>query len=136
MFAEGSAYTANRNENVTIPKSERRSIRLENVHPIRTTAINSKKVPPSFANKNPAEVENHKQIYCNNLVIVWKSLHHLTSFDQVNPKFVGWVILFLETIDSKQTKLTYLLPIQKPITEYVTAFRCFANTENLREKPT
>ena len=136
MFQEESACTVNRNANVSIPKSKRRSVRLEDVRPIQATAINPKKDPPSFADKDPVQVENHEQMYCNNLLIVWKSLRHLTSLDQVNPRFVGWVILFFETIDSKQTKLTYLPPIQKPITEYATFFKCFANTENFREKPT
>ena len=136
MFQEESACTVNCNENVSIPKSKRRSVRLENVRPIQTTAINPIKDPPSFADKDPVQVENHEQMYCNNLLIVWKSLRHLTSLDQVNPRFVGWVILFFETIDSKQTKLTYLPLIQKPITEYATFFKCFANPENLREKPT
>ena len=111
MFQEESACTVNRNENVSIPKSKRSSVRLEDVRPIQATAINPQKDPPSFADKDPVQVENHEQMYCNNLLIVWKSLRHLTSLDQVNPRFVGWVILFFETIDSKQTKLTYLPPI-------------------------
>ena len=89
MFQEESACTVNRNENVSIPKSKRRSVRLEDVRPIHATAINPKKYPPSFADKDPVQVENHEQMYCNNLLIVWKSLLHLTSLDQVNPRFIG-----------------------------------------------
>ena len=92
------------------------------------------KDPPSFADKDPVQVENHEQMYCNNLLIVWKSLRHLTSLDQVNPRFVGWVILFFETIDSKQTKLTYLPPIQRPITEYATFFEMFRQSRELARK--
>ena len=98
MFQEESACAVNRNENVSILKSKRRSVRLEDVRPIQATAINPKKDPPSFAGKDPVQVENHEKMYCNNLLIVWKSLSHLTSLDQVNPRFVGWVILFFETI--------------------------------------
>ena len=134
MFQEESACTVNRNENVSIPKSKRRSVRLEDVRPIQATAINPKKDPPSFADKDPVQVENHEQMYCNNLLIVWKSLRHLTSLDQVNPRFVGWVILFFETIDSKQTKLTYLPPIQKPITDYATLFEMFRQSRELARK--
>ena len=104
------------------------------MRPIQATAINPKKDPPSFADKDPVQVENHEQMYCNNLLIVWKSLRHLTSLDQVNPRFVGWVILFFETIDSKQTKLTYLLLIQKPITEYATFFEMFRQSRELARK--
>ena len=43
MFQEESACTVNRNENVSIPKSKRRSVRLEDVRPIQATAINPKK---------------------------------------------------------------------------------------------
>ena len=136
MFQEESACTVSRNENVSIPESKRRSVRLEEVLPIQTTAINPKKDPPSFADKDPVQVENHEQMYCNNLLIIWKSLRHLTSLNQVNPRFVGWMTLFFEMIDSKQTKLTYLPSIQKPITEYATFLKCIANPENSREKPT
>ena len=70
MFQEESACTVKRNENVSIPKSKRRSIRLEDMRPIQATAINSKKDPLSFAEKDPVQVENHEQMYCNNLLIV------------------------------------------------------------------
>ena len=80
------------------------------------------------------QVENHEQMYCNNLLTVWKSLRHLTSLDQVNPRFVGWVIMLFETIDSKQTKLTYLPPIQKPIAEYGTFFEMFRQSRELARK--
>ena len=122
MLQEESTCTSYRNENVSIPKSKRHSVRLEDVRQIQATAINPKNDPPSFAEKDPVQVEIHEQMYCNNLLIVWKSLRHLTALGQVNPRFVGWVILFFETIGSKQTKLTYLPPIQKPITEYATFF--------------
>ena len=72
MFQEDSACTVNRNENVSIPKSKSRSIHLEDVQSIRATAIYPKKDPPSFADKDPVQAENHEQMYCNNLLIVWK----------------------------------------------------------------
>ena len=99
MFQEESACTVNRNETVSILKSKRRSVRLEDVRPIQATAINPKKDPPLFADKDPVQVENNEQMYCNILLIVWKSLRHLTSLDQVNPRCVGWVILFFEMHD-------------------------------------
>ena len=39
-----------------------------------------------------------------------------------------------ETTDSKQTKLTYLPPIQKPITEYATFFEMFRQFRELARK--
>ena len=51
MFQEESAWTVNRNENVSIPKSKRRCVRLEDVRPIQATSINPRKDPPSFADK-------------------------------------------------------------------------------------
>ena len=59
MFQEESACAVNRNENVSIPTSKRRSVHLEDVSPIQATAINPKKDPPSFADKDPVHVENH-----------------------------------------------------------------------------
>ena len=59
---------------------------------------------------------------------------HLTSLDQVNPRFIGWVILFFETIDSKQTKLTYLPLIQNPITKYAAFFETFRQSRELARK--
>ena len=40
MFQEESACTVNPNENVSIPKSKRHSVRLADVRPIQATAIN------------------------------------------------------------------------------------------------
>ena len=44
------------------------------------------------------------------------------------------MILFFETIYSKQTKLTYLPPIQMPITEYGTFFEMLRQSRELARK--
>ena len=88
MFQEESACTFNRNENVSIPKSKRRSIRLEDVRPIQATAVNPKK-DLHLLTKILFKLKTMSKC----ITIIYRSLLlHLTSLNQVNPRFVGWVI--------------------------------------------
>ena len=58
-----------------------------------------------------------------------------TAPDQVYPRFVGWVILlFRKTAIGKETKMTYLPPIQKPITDYAAFFEIFYKSRELAKQ--
>ena len=112
VFQEESECTVIRDTTVSIQKSKQRSFQnQEEVHfPFST--INPKVEPPSFAENTAVHVEQEAEEKCNNLLLLWKSARYLCSADQLNPGFVGWVILLLKKIASKETKITYLPPIQ------------------------
>jgi hypothetical protein len=52
----------------------------------------------------------------------------------LNPRFVGWVILLFKKIASKEAKMTYLPPIQKPITDYAAFFEMFYKLRELAKQ--
>ena len=67
-------------------------------------------------------IDQETEEKCNNLLLLWKSARYLCSADQLNLRFVGWVILLFKKIASKEIKMTYLPPVQKPITDYAAFF--------------
>ena len=112
VFQEQSKSTITRDTNVSIPKSKRRSITTQEEYHHSTT-INPKAEPPSFAESIAINVEQETEEKCNNLLLLWKSARYLCSADQLNPRFVGWVILLFKKTASKETKMTYLPPHPK-----------------------
>ena len=61
------------------------------------------------------------QILAENELLLWKiarSIH--TKSKQSIPRFVGRVIKNYQEVDTKKTVITYLLPINKPISNYST----------------
>ena len=104
VFQEQSKSTITRDTNVSIPKSKRRSITTQEEYHHSTT-INPKAEPPSFAESIAIHVEQETEEKCNNLLLLWKSARYLCSADQLNPRFVGWVILLFKktaTVAKKQ----------------------------------
>lgn len=85
-----------------------------------------------FAENNAAHVDQEAEERCNNLLLLWKSARSLCSAGQLNPHFVGWVILLFKNIARKETKMTYLPPIQKPIADYAAFFEMFYKSRDLK----
>ena len=121
VFQEQLKSTITRDTNVSIPKSKRQSITTQEEYH-HSTRINPKAEPPSFAESIAIHVKQETEEKCNNLLLLWKSARYLCSADQLNPHFVGWVIFLFKKTASKETKMTYLPPIQKPITDYAAFF--------------
>jgi hypothetical protein len=131
VFQEESESTVTRDTTVSIPRSKRRSLKNQEEEYFPFSTINPKVEPPSFAENNAVHVEQETEEKCNNLLLLWKSARYLCSADQLNPRFVGWVILLFKKIASKETKMTYLPPIQKPITDYAAFFEMFYKSREL-----
>ena len=50
------------------------------------------------------------------------------------PRFFGWITELLKFPGLKQTVLTYLLPIEKPIKSYETIVKVFTGSEQLSKQ--
>ena len=101
VFQEESESTVTRDTTVSIPRSKRRSLKNQEEEYFPFSTINPKVEPPSFAENNAVHVEQETEEKCNNLLLLWKSARYLCSADQLNPRFVGWVILLFKKIASK-----------------------------------
>ncbi len=134
VFQEESEGVASRNEAISIPRSKRRSLLLEDAPPVAYSTVHPKTEPPTFAGKTAVYVKEDSEAHCSSLLILWKSLRHMSATDQVNPRFAGWIILLSKKTDSKETKLTYMPPIQKPITEYAAFFEMFFKSRELAKQ--
>ena len=114
-----------RQEETTIPKSNRRSIQLLPDHKNPHVTIQPKKEPPSFAAESSRQPSTDSNEFCEKLLTLWKSVRLLSSADQIHPRFVGWVIALFQQANCKKTSMTYLPPISTPITEYSTIVKLF-----------
>ena len=60
---------------------------------------------------------------------LWRIQRRQNSLDQLYSRFPGWAIKSLLDTEKKPTVLTYLPPIQTPITDYGTIFEIFHQSE-------
>ena len=73
---------------------------------------------PLFIRAKPPETSNSKQKMSMDLPYLWKTLRLVNPAQQVHPRFAGWIISTLKIPHSVHTVLTYLPPIQIPITDF------------------
>eukprot|EP00112_Aurelia_sp_Birch-Aquarium-sp1_P017646 Seg411.7 transcript_id=Seg411.7/GoldUCD/mRNA.D3Y31 product="hypothetical protein" protein_id=Seg411.7/GoldUCD/D3Y31 len=134
--AEGnkSIGTVLRKEDVSIPKTKRRSVKPSAAEIQPSVKIRSKVSPPSFAGKDISQYRNDSQKLCEKLLLTWKSVRYLNSRNQRNPRFVGWIVHKFQRAHSEATKMTYLPPILTPITEYATIIEMFHVSRQLAKQ--
>ena len=129
-FQEETTDTRRRTD-VSIERSKRTSLVAEDAPPLKKFKINPKKDPPKFQLDEssptvPAKCESP-------LLILWKALRKQHESDQVYPKFSGFVINYIQK-ESKKTIMTYLPPIETPITEYGTIYEMFERSEKMSKQ--
>ena len=95
-FQEEGYGSAMRSEEVSIPKSNRRSIKLTKETDNAHATIQPKKEPPSFAGMGINEEEHGADKLCSNVLVMWKSVRFLSSGDQIHPRFSLWIITQLQ----------------------------------------
>ena len=133
-FQEISSEAVNREEDISIPKSGRRSISLVNKPKATEVKANPKTNPPTFDEEMRPEVNNNADKVAKKLLTIWKSVRKLSANDQIHPRFVGWIISLFQKHASQATKMTYLPPIQTPITEYETIVQVFMVSRELSKQ--
>ena len=65
---------------------------------------------------------------------LWKYLWNINGSFQIYPQFVGWITQLFKILDLKQHVLTYLPPIEKPITNYEAIVEMFTDSEQLSKQ--
>ena len=111
-FQEDSVWAVLRKEDVSIPKTKRRSVKPSAAEIQPSVKISPKVSPPSFAGKTVCPDRNESQMLCEKLLLTWKSARYLNSTNQRNPWFVGWIVQKFQRawhirIYAKQSNMAY-----------------------------
>ena len=96
--------------------------------PLSKVKIDKKREPVSedFSDvvKQPEEVSKFEAI-----LLLWTILRKLSFSDQIIPSFSGYAVqeqsISINAADLKKTSLTYLPPINSPVTHYDTIYKLF-----------
>ena len=133
-FQEEVSEAERRVDHISIPKSNRRSITMpKQCNPV-SRKIDPKAQPSRFSNvSNELVVCDSKNTF-EQLLQIWKLLRYQSLDMEAYARFVGFVIKLYQKPQSKQTVMTYLPPIQTPITEYGTLVNVFTISQNLAMK--
>ena len=136
-FQEETVETTRRND-VTIKRSKRTSLMENETIPLKRLKIDPKKNPQKFVDLDSASepakaVDNTAPWSCDKLLNLWKLLRKVNEEDQVYSNFTGFVINALKS-HTKKTVMTYLPPIETPITEYGTLFEMFTRSEEMAKQ--
>ena len=117
-FQEETSSTVRR-PNISIPKSKRRSLTMGDEGP-------ASKVPKINPKTNPLPigdaVSSSEQSSQNPLLTLWKVARQQFRNDQLFSRYTGFIIKCFQMKDQPKTVMTFLPPIEKPITDYGTLF--------------
>ena len=121
--------TSIRRPDESVPVSKKRSIDIPaESPPTKFQKINPKFNPPVFTKTSDNNI--NKQ---NNLLSLWKTARYKFRGDQRFPRYTGFVIQHTQS-DRPKTVMTYLPPIEKPITDYSTLFEVLHRAEKLSKE--
>ncbi|CAB3984611.1 Hypothetical predicted protein [Paramuricea clavata] len=81
-FQEHSDAAVMRQDDISIPRSKRRSIQLPKETVDKRVAVNPKAEPPSLAKIQSRPAPTSAQMYCSKLLQIWKSVRYLNSANQ------------------------------------------------------
>eukprot|EP00794_Sanderia_malayensis_P002237 gene2237-2552_t len=120
VFQEASEACIKRSNEVSIPMSKRRSLPAMPAEEVSNFRINPKTEPPKLASNETSSSGDISEGIAPKLLTTWKLARYLNSEDQNTPRFVGWVINHFKKNESQPTTMTYMPPIETPITDYAT----------------
>ena len=129
---EQSADTLRRQES-NINRSKRTSLANEQGPPLKRFKIDPKKNPAIFSAGSDGSSDSEGVSYSSNILYLWKIIRKINEKDQLYSKFCGFVIDLIKT-EQKRTVMTYLPPIETPITDYGTLFEMFYRSEKMAAK--
>ena len=117
-----------RSSNTNQERLNRRSLKL--TRPISTVVakIDPKKNSDRILQCDYSVIANTKDI--ETLLALWKLLRSGSPENEGWPRFIGFVIELYQT-ERNQTTMTYLPPIQTPITDYPTIVSLFDTSRKL-----
>ena len=122
-----------RRPDISVPMSRKRSLkREEKEEPFKKIPkIKPKTNPPLLGECSRSESNSSRK---NHLLTLWKTARHNFRTDQRFSRFTGFVIKYHQMKDHAKTVMTYLPPIEKPITDYGTLFEILLRAERLSEE--
>ena len=129
-FQEETNDTVRRDQ-TSIARSKRTSLSFSESVP-KKIKIDPKKNPATF--QNPSSSKTVSTTPSQKLLHLWKCFRKLEERDQTFPRFAGYMIKLLKQKDQNQTVLTYLPPIEFPISDYGTLFEMFHRSEKMAEQ--
>ena len=123
--------------NVSIPRSRRRSlIPVQQIIP--SICVDKKKEPPIISSDLSVPVSNQISEEVDTffaLYVFWLVLRHSASSDQILPRFSGWCVNMQNNLEPlKKTIVTYLPPLNSPITEFGTVYKLFETLQSQASK--
>ena len=117
--------------NLNLNKSKRRSLTLPEAKPVVITKINPKANPILL---KPYEQSIESQTgQDENILTLWKLFRYGSRNLQNCPRFVGFVINLYQKY-REPTVMTYLPPVETPITEYATLTSLFSVSREYAKK--
>ena len=131
-FTEVSDETLERNNDVQIPNSKRRSVDTTDVE-LSKAKVFPHKEPQLFDNNTERTTSNHS--YADSLILLWKLQRIAHKSNQVvSYRYVGWISSIFKELDSLKTNITFLPVIRNPITEFSTVLECIHQSQILSKK--
>ena len=131
-YQEHSQGTKEQHQQIDMIPSNRTTVQvIRNQLPSRK--INPHTNPSLFINSSQNNSPDI-QILAENELLLWKIARRIhTKSKQSIPRFVGWVIKSYQEVDTKKTVITYLPPINKPISNYSTVTDCIIRSQKLAQ---
>ena len=127
-FQEKSPTNLDRNTDIEIPRSNKKSITYQPLQ-LSQGKIVPHKNPQLFDAAVNQEYNGH---FADDVILVWNAKRRILSKSlQSVSRFVGWVVKSFGVQDSNTTNITFLPPIFNPITEYRTVLECIKQSQQL-----
>ena len=135
-FSERSHVDPERSAIVNVPRSKRRSLTTSAMN-LPSVKVDKKKEPSVVS--TPLSEDWRQQMYekvkdFKELYKIWMLGRILSSKDQFLPTFSGWCVAIqtgkLGDKEIEKTSLTYLPPVNHPITDFATIYKVFEIIQN------
>ena len=129
-YTDESDGTIERDTSIQLTKSSRRSL-VKTLQKLPEVNIIPHKLPELLKN---ATEHNYDGTYASFLPILWKTQRQLCSSNQsVSYRYVGWISTIFKSSEKQRTRLTFLPPINSPITQYNSVVECIHQSQKLAE---
>ena len=129
-FQEETSSTMRR-PSISIPKSKKRSLSDDQEGPAyKVPKINPKTNPLPIVGAVSSKQPSPK----NHLLTLWKIARYQFRNDQLFSRYSGFIIKCFQMLNQPKTIMTYLPPIEKPITDYGTLLEVLRRSERLSKE--
>ena len=139
-FSERNDVNLASSATANVPRSNRRSLAPSGID-LPTVKVDKNKEPSvisSQLSENWKQQIDKETKHFNELCKLWMLGRVLSSKDQFLPTFSGWCVAIqtgqLADIEIEKTSLTYLPPVNHPITDFAIIYKVFEIIQNRAKK--